>query len=101
MLFGAGGETTRSSQMSGNFYRPTNHHIPEDFEFYVKHPVALMQNDTTDTVNTTFLTLCSINYCSHNMFPQLLIIFRPSIIITRINAIAFYLLNNGDPKNLC
>lgn len=94
--FGAGGETARSSQRSGNFYRPTKHHIPEGFEFYVKHPLALMQNDTTDTVNTTFLTLCSIN--SSNMFPQLLVISRPSIIIIRTNTTAFYLLNNWDPK---
>jgi len=83
----------------GNFYRPTSITSEREcFEFYVKHPVALMQNDTTDTVNTTFLKLCSINYCSHNMFPQLLVIFKPSIIITCINTIAFYLLNNWDPK---
>ena len=53
-LFGAGTETARSSQMSGNFYRPTKYHIPEGFEFYVKHPVALVQNDTTDTSKRLF-----------------------------------------------
>ena len=64
------------------------------FELYVNHPVGLMQSDTTYTDKTTFLRLRSINYGSRNMFPQLLIIFRPSIIITRINTIAFDLLNN-------